>query len=176
MDKYNTIGSRFVASIIDGIVMIPVGLLSGIIVFMQGFPKLAIVWNIVISLIPVIYTIWLHTVYGQTLGKKVMKVKVLDISERPITFTQAVIRSLPQMLPVFISASALISQIQSLTVIDFSNKQFETVLTGAYILYAVLVVGNIISALVTEKKRALHDLIAGTVVVRTNSHQISVTP
>lgn len=175
MDKYNTVGSRFAASFIDGIIMIPVGILSGILPVMGSFSKIAIVWNIIISLIPVIYTIWLHTVSGQTLGKMAMKVKVLDISERPITFTQAVIRSLPQMLPVFISASTFIRQIQSSTITEFSNDFFETVLTGAYIFYAVWLIGNIISALVTEKKRALHDLIAGTVVVRMDSN-ISITP
>lgn len=168
MEKYNTLGSRFVAAFIDGIVMIPVGILSGIIPVTESFSKIAIVWNVVISLIPVIYTIWLHTNYGQTLGKKVMKVKVVDISENPITFTQAVIRSLPQMLPVFLTASALINQIQSSAINLFSNEQFQNMYMGMYFLYGVWVIGNCISALVTEKKRALHDLIAGTVVVKTN--------
>lgn len=168
MEKYNTLGARFVAAFIDGIVMIPVGILSGIIPFMSDFPKLAIVWNIIISLIPVVYTIWLHTVYGQTLGKMAMKVKVLDISEDPITFTQAVIRSLPQMLPVFLTASELINQMQSSAINLFSKEQFQIMYMGIYFLYGVWGVGNCISALVTEKKRALHDLIAGTVVVKTN--------
>ena len=97
-----------------------------------------------------------------------MKVEVLNLSESPITFTQAVTRSLPQLLPVFISASILTRQLLTRTENALNNEMFEIAFSAAYVLYSIWLIGDIISALVTEKKRALHDFIAGTVVVRTD--------
>jgi uncharacterized RDD family membrane protein YckC len=116
---------------------------------------------------PVIYVILLHARYGQTLGKMAMKVKVLDVSEEPVRFAQAVIRSLPQMLPVFMASSLLISEMSPATGSTGKNLLMAAA-TLANILYFIWSVADIIVCLVSDKKRALHDLVAGTVVVRTD--------
>ncbi|MEO6588303.1 MAG: RDD family protein, partial [Pyrinomonadaceae bacterium] len=134
---------------------------------LSSSPKLNFALTIGMSAVPVLYIILLHGFYGQTLGKMAMKLKVLDISERPITFTQAVVRSLPQLLPVFISASALSNQISPQDD-AFTNNIFGIILTASYVLYSLWNLFDIIVCLSSDKKRALHDLIAGTVVVRTN--------
>lgn len=168
MDKYNTIGSRILASLIDSLLAIPVTIATMMLANLFNSPKLNFALTIGMSAIPVLYVILLHGFYGQTLGKMAMKLQVLDISERPITFTQAVIRSLPQLLPVFISASTMSEQLLSQTDNESSNDFFGMIISATYVLYFVWSIGDIISALVTEKKRALHDFIAGTVVVRTD--------
>lgn len=168
MDKYQTILPRIFALIVDFLVMLPLSFLTTVFGSVGDSPKTAFVFSTIISAIPVIYTISMHTFYGQTVGKMALRLKVINLSERPITFTQAVIRSLPQMLPVFIAASIATNRMFYQTENEFTNDLFGITVGTAYVLYIVWSIGNIISALVTEKKRALHDLIAGTVVVKTD--------
>lgn len=168
MEKYQTIGPRFLALLIDSLLMIP---LSILIMALSGFissPKIGFLLTGALSAAPVIYTILMHAYCGQTLGKMAMKVIVLDISEHPVTFAQAVIRSLPQLVPVFIAASVSISTMTSPASNEARSDLLGIITSVAYILYFVWQIGDIISALATEKKRALHDFIAGTVVVRTD--------
>lgn len=175
MEKYQTIGPRFIALFIDGLVMIPVGCMSGIVPVMFPVGKTTMIGALIFSLIPVAYSISMHYFKGQTIGKAAMKLKVLDISERPISLAQAVIRSLPQMLPIIISASLMISAGFSSTNNEVSDT-FGDVITAFYGFYAVFIIGEIISALFTDKHRALHDYLAGTVVVKVDDGQFSVTP
>ena len=167
MEKFDTIGSRFLASLIDSLLAIPVTILVMGFANIFDSPKINLALTISISAIPVFYTILMHNFYGQTLGKMAMKVKVLDISEKPITFTQAVIRSLPQLLPVFITASTLISAMKVSGDPD-AEEFLGFAVTAAYVLYSIWGIADIIVCLSSEKKRALHDFIAGTVVVRTD--------
>lgn len=169
MEKYQTIGSRFVALFIDGLIMIPISIFAGIFAGVGNSTKAGVITNVIVSAIPIIYTVLAHSYYGQTVGKSVVKVKVLDISETQITFTQAVIRSLPQMLPLFITASTLISQMSYSSQTAVRNDLIKLLTTGGYILYGIWSIADIIVCLSSDKKRALHDLIAGTVVVRTDS-------
>lgn len=166
MEKYQTIGSRFLALLIDSMILIPVSFLGMILANFSSSVKYSTVINILLSSAAVVYTILMHNFYGQTLGKMAMKVKVLDISERPITFAQAVIRSLPQMLPVFITSSLLISEISADNAA--ANDLLKMATNISYVFYSVWSVADIIVCFASEKKRALHDFIAGTVVVRTD--------
>ena len=175
MEKFQTLGPRFAALFIDGIIMIPFNSLAAMstdLIRTHNVPKVSFILTNLFTLIPVIYAILLHAKYGQTLGKKVMKVKVLDISEKPITFTQAVIRSLPQMFPAFAGASLI-------NISTRANPDYDVIQIAVIIITAVSWIWQIADIIVcfsSEKKRALHDLIAGTVVVKTDSNQISVTP
>jgi len=126
------------------------------------------------SAVPVVYAMVFHALYGQPPGKMAVKVKVVNLSENPIPFTQAVIRSLPQLVPVFMSSSLLISEI-SPAPYDAASKLLVTVATLVSILYFIWGVTDIVVCLVSDKIRALYDLIAGTVVVRTDADPVSVT-
>ena len=172
MERYQTIGPRFLALLIDSLLAIPFSILIMALSGFTGSSKVSFILTVALTAAPVIYIILMHAYFGQTLGKMAMKVKVLDISERPITFAQAVIRSLPQLLPVFITASMLIQtmfeQMEPRPSNEFTTETFSTLLAIANFLYLFWTIGDIISALLTEKKRALHDFLAGTVVVRTD--------
>ena len=175
MEKYQTIGARFAALIIDGIVMIPFTSLAAMstdLIRTHNTPRVSFVLTNMFNLIPVVYAVLLHAKYGQTLGKKVMKVKVLDISEKPVTFTQAVIRSLPQMFPVFAGAGLI--NISTRENPDYDAVQIAVILIAAA--SWIWRIADIVVCLSSEKKRALHDLIAGTVVVKVDDNRFSVTP
>ncbi|HQU86918.1 MAG TPA: RDD family protein, partial [Pyrinomonadaceae bacterium] len=90
------------ASIIDSLVMMPFSIIG---TFAAGLgsvhPVFAVIGANLPGILSVVYITFAHAYYGQTVGKKVMKIKVLDDSEKPLIFGQAVLRSLPQIATVF---------------------------------------------------------------------------
>jgi uncharacterized RDD family membrane protein YckC len=89
-NKYSTGGRRFVAGLIDGIVLLPIGLIDNW-VLNSSHPLIAI-WLLISYSAGWVYSVMMHGPYGQTIGKMVCGIKVLDISEHPITMRQAFLR------------------------------------------------------------------------------------
>lgn len=112
------------------------------------------------------YTIYLHSVYGQTLGKMAMKVKVLDISENPINFRQAILRETPFLVFSLMSLSSEIYQIITAGITEnFRDTFFDNSLVVILIIWLI---AEFAVALRNEKRQSIHDYIAGTIVVRTD--------
>jgi uncharacterized RDD family membrane protein YckC len=164
MNKYQTFLPRFGALLIDTFIMLPLGIFDDW--FHQAeFPHLFFyVWIPLSSLVFPVYTITMHGLYGQTLGKMWFNVKVTDANEEPIKFAQAVWRDVPQLI---FSAASIFIGIAALS-IDAESMSLKY----AYGIYAfvatIWVAADILVFFNNEKRRALHDYIAGTVVVRTN--------
>ena len=168
MDKYQTIGARFLALIIDSLLSIILTAIfyASYATFSDSARIFEYLGGVLILMLPIIYTVGMHARYGQTLGKMAAKVKVLDLEENPINLGQAIIRSLPQIIPLFL-------------VIGFQNPQFiegsasaadkmimpyvSGITTGLLWIWNI---ADIIVALSSEKHRALHDYIVGTVVIK----------
>ncbi|HRH41145.1 MAG TPA: RDD family protein [Pyrinomonadaceae bacterium] len=158
MDKYQTIGARFLATIIDSLLFF----------FLSGNPWMTTTFwgQVLLQLIGVSYYILMHYYFGQTLGKMLFKIKVLDISEQPITFFQAMLRSLPALIVLVLTINFSNPQISEGTASSndiWVAKNLLVLITGLLSLFNL---ANAISLLVTEKHRALHDYIAGTIVVK----------
>ena len=121
--------------------------------------------------LPFIYSIIMHGYYGQTLGKMAMKVKVVDFkTEERITMTQAWLRDcIPLLLMLFsyFSLAVLTNGFQNERIITNSGSSLASIvimiINGLSISWVIL---EIVSMLMNEKSRAIHDLIAKTVVVR----------
>lgn len=161
-NKYETFGKRVGAAILDSIILVPVSWgVSFVFLFIGNAPPLLA--SAVSGLISAAYYILTHYRYGQTVGKKVVQVKVLDDSEIPINFGQAIVRSLPQLLvPMFaVSFSTAGAPPDGAHPIEFWASM-------VYGLIAIFSVVNVIVCLANKKRRALHDFIAGTIVVRTD--------
>ncbi len=167
--RYQTFGPRFFAAIIDGLVMLPLTVLFS---YLSNFNivGIVIVTNLLYNLSPYIYSVLLHGYYGQTLGKMAMGVKVLDFeTEDEIDLKQAFIRdSVPIALMIALYSYSVIiawgnegSAMQA----DFATMAPMFLIGILSILWTTL---EIFSMLFNEKSRAVHDLLAGTVVVRTN--------
>lgn len=104
--------------------------------------------------------------FGQTLGKMWMKVKVTDVSEeKEITLRQAILRDLPQL--IFNSAAIIIG----ISALSYDENSLE--IMYAYGTFNVIAglwsLADIIVFLFNDRRRALHDLIARTIVVKTES-------
>ena len=164
-EKYDTLWKRIGAGFIDGIVLTPLSFLSVWINGMEG-PAVALALLIIVSRCgPWIYNVLMHGYCGQTVGKKVAGITVLDISERPISMWQAFLRE-SFYVGVNVIAVTLYIKRRLGTVHDpDAILRVQAFIGLSALIWFVL---EIVSTLLNGKRRALHDLIAGTVVVRSN--------
>lgn len=168
-DKYHTFAFRAVALIIDIIVLIPLTASGSYLAYSIGnTPLMHFAVSSLIALLSVFYYILMHALFGQTLGKMLVKVKVVDISHSPINLGQAAIRSLPQLIPLIFAMGFENPRGLSGNSSQWDAQLAESLKFLLMISISIWTVLNIIIAAAGEKHRALHDHIAGTVVIRTN--------
>jgi uncharacterized RDD family membrane protein YckC len=164
-DKYSTLWRRFFARWIDGVLFAPLGFLY-FYVFSHPTP---IPVRLLAAFIGqgafVVYSIWMHGKYGQTLGKMVCKVIVLDVSEQPLKMSQAALRDIFIVVLVSIELALEIPRIaQGIDITTPENRLgADRLLWYVYLAWFVV---EVVTLLANKKRRALHDYIAGSVVVR----------
>lgn len=165
-DKYSTFFPRLIAGFIDGIAV-------SIALWFLGLFFSSTADSGYRSLVDLVfftaYSISFHAISGQTLGKAVMKVKVVDfVTGGELTVWQAIARdSIPTLLVIILVAL-------NLAFLDVEFQPDDLSLTILSAVFLVLGFANmlwylleIITMLFNPKRRALHDFIAKTVVVRT---------
>lgn len=163
MDKYQTFSARIGAKLIDSTLIF---VLMSIFFPLTFSGELSPLTDLVLInlpfLISVFYTISMHTFQGQTIGKNLLKLKVVDLKEKPLIFGQAFIRSMPQF---FMTGFFLMYSLQN----EESNLQFShTFFFTAIFLYLIFQIVDIIIGLVNKRNRTFHDFISQTVVIRTD--------
>jgi uncharacterized RDD family membrane protein YckC len=169
MDRYDTFWPRLGALLLDGIILSIVSFLIGLIPVINSKIGSASV-SLVFSMLPYAYSILMLGRYGQTVGKMLLNVKVVDNkSEGKISYYQSFLR---EAVPVVLICLSKISSIIMFKGIDLMNYEFSVI--GYIILflpsYMLLIwsITEIITMLFNSRKRALHDIVAKTVVIRTD--------
>jgi uncharacterized RDD family membrane protein YckC len=163
--KYSTFWPRFCAAFVDGLVFSPLQFAYSFTMSHFTSVFIRILTYVIGSSVFLVYSIWMHGKYGQTLGKMAVKVVVLDVSENPLTMRQAVLRDI---LGVVLLPIGLVIDIpRILHGVDISSPSNITALDQV-IGYSGLAwfLIEFITMLTNNKRRALHDFIAGSVVVR----------
>lgn len=162
MNRYQTIERRLGALIVDLVVVVsPLALLDYLTLSMEISTPLAILWLLVSNSAGIVYYILLQGFYGQTLGKMLLGVKVVrNDDETPISMYQAFLRETPTIL---FNTVAVLSQ-AFYALVD----RPEPIPIGIALMFLTIpwVLAEVICCLKTRKRRAIHDFIAGTVVVR----------
>src|SRR6266540_698023 len=92
--KYQTFWRRVGAGFIDGIIFYPFILIAKFIIYKSDSSFLVIFWDQFHMWAWVTYTVLMHGYKGQTLGKMVCKVRVLDITENRLSLRQAFMRDI----------------------------------------------------------------------------------
>ncbi|HEX2882467.1 MAG TPA: RDD family protein, partial [Polyangiaceae bacterium] len=95
--KYKTFWLRFWAAIIDALVFVPLWVVDDWIWESHAPVWVNLAWYLTFTFSFLAYSIILHGRYGQTLGKRLCGVRVVDISESPLSMVQAVLRDLPMV-------------------------------------------------------------------------------
>ena len=177
--EYATAFPRFWVGFIDSGVLWPVGFLGTITCLSDVSPFITAVVLLLQSLAWIFYTVFLHARYGQTIGKMVTKVRVVDYrTSEKLTFKQACLReSIPFALTLCLMSYQLFAVLawgvkpDAVEQSDLvRNKWIFRLLSAASGVWFLV---EVLTMLTNEKRRALHDFIAGTVVVRTNMHECS---
>ena len=167
MSQYGTFWARVWAGFVDGLIFSPLGLLSSYFSSPGRGMTTIVIWTIVsYSVIP-IYSVMMHARTGQTIGKRVAGIRVMNVYEDRIpSLRQAFLRDIGTIIPgslamfytiyLIITHSYNIEALASGTFLEILNYA-----NGAWFLL------EITTMFLNEKRRAFHDLIAGTVVVHT---------
>ena len=152
-DKYKTFWPRFWAGFMDGIALM---FISGVIYllvpnagFFKGFRAELLVGT------PTLYFTICHWRWGQTWGKKLNAIVVLDVSEKKLlSFPQSLSREIAGWLEMLNLMFPFIGRLFPL---------LSMFLTWLATLWFPL---EVITMLSNKKRRALHDFLARSVVVR----------
>jgi uncharacterized RDD family membrane protein YckC len=163
--KYNTFWPRVGAGIVDGLVFLPISLFDKWIwSISQTIPIIFLfIWFIISSFAYLTYSVLMHGYFGQTLGKMAAKVKVLDISENKLTMRQAVLRDIVPIISVVITIFFVIPVVLQ-RVNPFVQLTWTMFILGS--LNFGWYFAEVITMLVNKKRRAVHDFIASSIVVR----------
>jgi uncharacterized RDD family membrane protein YckC len=168
---------RLGAMLVDSLLWLPLGLVAlwGDLEY-RLFDVYALIPAFVLN---VGYNVWMVARFGGTPGKIWLRMRIQRTDGRPIGFGRAFVRHAPELF--LYSASALALCIPLLGMSDegyaellphFTQRrpQLETLAPIWYrpveILYIIWVYAEFIVLLTNKKRRALHDFLAGTVVVR----------
>jgi|GEM_PF-3638862 len=133
----------------------------------------------------VLYIILFHSLWGQTLGKMVMCIKIYTINHKEIGFMEAFTREsiifvlqLVSLFGFFIALQNLPSYYASPEMMSRGAGYVSELISAArnrnpvnlylFMAYAVWMASIIISTTRSQKKRSINDKIAGTVILKTN--------
>lgn len=166
-EKYHTFWRRLFAQWVDGIVLLPLSFIGIWITRAASEQEFVIyLWQFISSIAVYVYTILMHGSFGQTVGKMACGVIVLDKSEtQKISLRQAFYRDcVPLILMLFFMVISNPIAVKSGQAESFDGPPVLLILFGSMNL--VWSVTEIVTMLSNKKRRALHDYIAGSVVVR----------
>ncbi|HLM02638.1 MAG TPA: RDD family protein [Pyrinomonadaceae bacterium] len=165
MEKYRTLAPRLGALILDLILLLPLAIFDELIKSAGFSPTVKFALFFIVALAEMIYYVVLHGLFGQTVGKMLMKVRVQDAATgSEIKFRQALLRDLPLIL-LIVGTFAFSYPVSPDEIDPNSPEYWKNPFTALIIVYGIV---DLLSALTNDKRRALHDYIAGTVVVRTD--------
>ena len=158
--NYQTGGPRFLALIVDGFIL---SVITGLIEWCMS-PNLGVFPNVVLCIlftcVPVAYDIYMHGRFGQTFGKFFLKVRVIDLGGGRITYKQAAVRN---FVPVLLAPIVIW---YSVSIVVTGVMQAPSLYRSAYLANLVWVLLEMLTMLSNDKRRAVHDFMANTVVVR----------
>jgi uncharacterized RDD family membrane protein YckC len=164
--RYHTFWRRFGAGMFDGLVFVPLAI-ADYYVSRPGRPEAVLIsWAVFTTFAAGAYSILLHARYGQTLGKMVAHVKVWDISEQRLpSFKQAFLRDIGDIVPNCFALVYFVYLVHTGKYIH--GNEAANGIPAAIISYANLgwFFLELLTMLFSQKRRAFHDVIAGTVVV-----------
>ncbi|MBZ4192002.1 RDD family protein [Niabella beijingensis] len=159
---YSTFRSRLLAFIIN---FVPFGLLALInkFIIFPASESAADIADIIFYIFSLFYYIFLQYRYGQTLGKWVMNLKIVkNETAKKVSLRQILIREILCITVVLFSCiDSIVTYAEPDT--DLAYTTFISLLL--LLAPALYMIADILTLLSHSKRRALHDLLAKTVVI-----------
>jgi uncharacterized RDD family membrane protein YckC len=170
---YRTFWRRFWAGMIDGLVFAPLSWIGPVVWASTTQPAMLASWFVFHSFSLVTYSIILHGLFGQTLGKRITGVTVLDVGGARLSMRQAVLRDSVYVLlilySVIVDLPGVLSGVNPYVVNPEAFRLSDLGLASLLSLYASLLwfVLEMATMLSNRRRRAVHDFLAGSLVVIT---------
>ena len=167
--EYAGIGHRLGAGLIDGLVMIPIFVLS----YFNQFNIKSLVLLYVLTLISVLYKPLLEFKYGATLGKMALGITVVNLEMKRITLDQSFLRYMPWAISVIIQLmlGTILYQSPSFasadTYLDIQTITQDSPLNMVSLVYSIIFFIAILWLVFDKKNQGLHDKIAKTYCIKT---------
>lgn len=175
---------RFGANFIDMLVLLPFVFFN---TWLGSLSKpLAMLFIVPTSIFYIAYEVYFHGRFGQTLGKRAVGIRVVTLEGTPISWNQAFMRSSVSLVFALLTMAASL-----IAYLHFPDAQYsalgwwqrQTKLADFYPSWAytvstastIWVWSEVLVVLLNKKKRALHDFIAGTVVIEVK-REVSTQP
>jgi uncharacterized RDD family membrane protein YckC len=161
-ERYLTFWRRFWAACIDSLIIIPIVLVFSLwLDSLEG--AIYLLASALVALGVSSYSVVLHWRYGKTIGKMVTRVTVLnDADEKHILLRQSVVRDSP-LIAVQVGYLSIDTYYALGNDTSTVSLSVETFLRWFPMLWYL---AEFATMLANVKRRAIHDLIAGTVVVK----------
>jgi uncharacterized RDD family membrane protein YckC len=147
--------------------------------------NLALLFTVLVPVLGWVYTIFFHARWGQTLGKRAVSIRVVKVSSEPISWREAFLRSsVDIVLNTFYVIGTLVALLHfpesafgQLARAQWNKHLVE--LSPAWLNYVATLNGiwalsELVTLLFNKKKRALHDFIAGTVVIQDQKEKVTL--
>lgn len=167
---YAGFSRRLFALLIEAVIVM---LAAGTTLLLQSATSQKIA-GIVIAFLLTAYEIYFHAKWGQTLGKMATGIKVLRLDFTPIDLRTSFVRSSVGLSFLIVNSLLAIGALWKIGAFSgevLSREMIESELKGMSLyrltdsLSTLWVLSEPVVLLFNEKKRAIHDFIAGTVVV-----------
>jgi len=170
---------------IDGfIVLIPVTL--GLIV--QHWFRFSRIPYLIVQVLPSLviygYMLYFTSRYGQTIGKFLVGIRIMKLDLKPIGMIEAVKREAINMIQSVIYVGLAIYSLTSIPESKFAtlssmerlHLQSSDARTVVTVLTQLLIWSELLVLMMNKKRRALHDYVAGTVVVDDKTLKRKLSP
>jgi len=174
--EYSTFWRRVGALLLDGLILLPLSVLAFVGL---NYTRFFYLYYFVPGLLILgYYAIYLVTRNGGTPGKRILDLKVVMLDGAPVTTNAAIIRYSVQLVLAGLSSVGMalagfnmtdaefqsLGYLQKIQALGAHAPVWNTAVTwsaqGWYVLGAIVMLCN-------DKRRAVHDFLAGTVVIRT---------
>ncbi len=168
-DRYNTFFRRCIALWIDGEALAIVALLKPPILTNVHETNAIVAALIFFLVLPTVYAVVCNAVFGKTIGKHLTGLKVVSIDETPLSWWGAIRRDSIELLIKVIPVVWALEDVEFWRALELDVlarsmapkwERFATLIFGFWL------IGEVVSVFASRKRRALHDYVAGSVVVR----------
>ncbi len=163
MERYYAFWRRLAAGLFDGIVLILIySLIAKICIAANEFPSYN--FTVGLTVIYIFYNVLLTGLSGQTIGKIVMGIKVLDLGEKKVIgIKRAFFRdSVPIILQCFSLIIITIKHFEIVFIPEQVSIFFENMVSKSSFCWLIL---ELITMFINKKRRAIHDFLAASVVI-----------
>ena len=188
--RYAGFWARFASMLLDGLILTPI---TGLDWFGSRHFRLFDLYVLVPLLIfQLFWSVWLVRRFGGTPGKLIMGLRIRKVNGEPVGYREALLRCSVDLVLGMLTSIAGIMAATQMTDHEFGTLGFAAQQDRLAALqpgwskpvmlaFQIWTWGELIVLLTNRKRRALHDFLAGTVVVHADSlitpeNQVAETP